>query len=121
MCFSDLPDEVLQVSMRKHQKFFSLRNPESRRIVGFIAVADIEAADGGARILEGYERVLRARLADARFFWENDLRTGIEAMRSGLSGMVFHAALGSMEERTVRISALAEEIAGRIGICFSSK
>ena len=116
--FSDLPDEVLQVSMRKHQKFFSLRNPESRRIVGFIAVADIEAADGGARILEGYERVLRARLADARFFWENDLRTGIEAMRSGLSGMVFHAALGSMEERTVRISALAEEIAVHIGDRF---
>ena len=113
--FSDLPDEVLQVSMRRHQKFFSLRNLESQRIVGFAAVADIKAADGGARILEGYERVLRARLADARFFWENDLRTGIEAMRSGLSEMGFHPALGSMEERTVRISALAAKITRKIG------
>ena len=113
--FSDLPDEVLQVSMRKHQKFFSLRDPESQRIVGFAGVADIQAGDGGAQVRAGYERVLRARLKDALFFWENDKRTGLKEMRIGLSGMVFHSALGSMEERAERIARLAAKIAPAFG------
>ena len=113
--FSDLPNDVLHTSMNKHQKFISLFNEKSGRIENFLAVADIEAADGVTQIRAGYERVLRARLEDALFFWQNDLRTGIEVMHSGLSGMVFHFALGDMEARTERISGLAEEIAREIG------
>ena len=114
--FSDLPNDVLHASMTKHQKFISLWNWKNERIDHFAAVADIQVEkDDRARIRQGYERVLRARLADAQFFWENDKRTGIEEMRRGLSGMVFHSALGDMEARTERISGLAEAIAGKIG------
>ncbi len=112
--FSDIPNDVLNASMNKHQKFISLFNETSKRIEGFVAVADIKAADDGAQIQAGYGRVLRARLKDTLFFWENDKRTGIEDMRRGLSGMLFHSALGDMEARTGRISRLAEEIAKKI-------
>ena len=115
--FSDLPNDVLHASMNKHQKFISLFNEESKRIERFVAVADIETEDDGAQIQVGYGRVLRARLEDALFFWENDKRTWPKEMCTGLSGMVFHAALGNMEERTVRISSLAEEITRHIGDC----
>ena len=112
--FSDLPSELLHMSMRKHQKFISLWDNANKRVAGFVAVTDIKAADGGTQIQSGYERVLRARLADARFFWKSDLRTGIKKMRNELSGMVFHTALGSMKERAVRISRLAGEITSEI-------
>ena len=72
--FLSLPPEVLQTSMREHQKFFSVRNPKTGRIERFITVANIETADHGAKILEGNRKVLTARLADAKFFWVNDLR-----------------------------------------------
>ena len=72
--FLDLPPEVLQTSMKTHQKFFSVRNPKTGRIERFITVANIEAPDHGETILAGNSRVLTARLADARFFWNNDLR-----------------------------------------------
>ena len=109
--FSGLPDDLVRVSMRKHQKFLSLRDPTRERIAGFAGVADIEAGDGGSRIRAGYGRVLRARLKDALFFWENDQRTGLDVMRPGLSGMVFHTALGSMEARARRVAWLATQIA----------
>ena len=109
--FSGLPDALLRISMRKHQKFLSLQDPSSQRIAGFAGVADIESTDGGVQIRAGYGRVLRARLKDALFFWENDKRTGLKEMRTGLSGMIFHADLGSMEERTQRIADLAAKIA----------
>ncbi|MEP4996751.1 glycine--tRNA ligase subunit beta, partial [Pseudophaeobacter sp.] len=72
--FLELPPEVLQTSMREHQKFFSVKNPKTGRIEGFVTVANRETADHGATILAGNQKVLSARLADAKFFWENDLR-----------------------------------------------
>ncbi|MDH5798186.1 MAG: glycine--tRNA ligase subunit beta, partial [Paracoccaceae bacterium] len=73
--FLNLPPEVLQTSMKEHQKFFSVRNPKTGRIEKFITVANRETADDGATILAGNQKVLSARLSDAKFFWENDLRT----------------------------------------------
>ena len=117
--FLALPAEVLQTSMRAHQKFFSVRNPASARIEGFVTVANRETADEGATILAGNARVLAARLADAKFFWENDLRVveavGLEGMAEGLKGVTFHNKLGSQAERVARIAALAREIAPVVG------
>ncbi|MEL6476135.1 MAG: glycine--tRNA ligase subunit beta [Pseudomonadota bacterium] len=117
--FLDLPPEVLQTSMKEHQKFFSVRNPKTGRIERFITVANIETADQGATILAGNQKVLAARLADAKFFWENDLRKvrtdGMEALAKPLANVVFHAKLGSQAERIDRIAALAREIAPSVG------
>ncbi|HEU0222011.1 MAG TPA: glycine--tRNA ligase subunit beta [Paracoccaceae bacterium] len=117
--FLELPGEVLQTSMREHQKFFSLRNPRTGRIENFLTVANRETADQGATILAGNGKVLAARLADARFFWENDLRVvereGLEGMGRPLAKAVFHAKLGSQAERVGRIEALAREIAPLVG------
>jgi glycyl-tRNA synthetase beta chain len=116
--FLGLPPEVLQTSMKEHQKFFSVRNPKTGRIERFITVANIEAADGGAAILKGNQKVLRARLSDARFFWENDLRVakgGMGEWAEGLRAVTFHNKLGSQAERTLRIAALAREIAPLVG------
>lgn len=116
--FMGLPAEVLQTSMKEHQKFFSVRNPKTGRIERFITVANIEAADGGAAILRGNQKVLRARLSDARFFWENDLRVakgGMGEWAEGLRAVTFHNKLGSQAERIDRIAALAREIAPLVG------
>lgn len=117
--FLGLPPEVLQTSMREHQKFFSCRNPKSGRIEGFITVANTETADHGATILKGNQKVLSARLSDAKFFWENDLRTvaevGLEGMAAGLAHVTFHNKLGSQADRIDRIEALAREIAPLVG------
>jgi glycyl-tRNA synthetase beta chain len=116
--FMGLPAEVLQTSMKEHQKFFSVKNPRTGRIERFITVANIEAADGGAAILRGNQKVLRARLSDARFFWENDLRVakgGMGEWAEGLKAVTFHNKLGSQAERIDRIAALAREIAPLVG------
>ncbi len=117
--FLDLPPEVLQTSMREHQKFFSVRNPKTGRIERFITVANRETADHGATILAGNQKVLSARLSDAKFFWENDLRTvktvGLEGMAKGLENVTFHNKLGSQMDRVQRIEALAREIAPLVG------
>jgi len=117
--FLDLPPEVLQTSMREHQKFLSLRDPASGRIVRFVTVANRETADGGATILAGNQKVLAARLSDAKFFWDNDLRTvanvGLSGMAEGLASVTFHNKLGSQKARIDRISALAREIAPLVG------
>ncbi|MEY4698311.1 MAG: hypothetical protein RIT14_2739 [Pseudomonadota bacterium] len=116
--FLDLPAEVLQTSMREHQKFFSVRNPKTGRIEGFITVANIEAADGGAVILKGNQKVLSARLSDAKFFWENDLRvakSGMADWLTGLQAVTFHNKLGSQAARIERIAALAGQIAQPVG------
>ncbi len=113
-----LPAEVLQTSMKEHQKFFSVTD-KARRIVQFVAVANRETADNGATILAGNARVLAARLADAKFFWENDLRTieqvGMTGMAAALAEVTFHNKLGSQAERIERIAALAREIAPVVG------
>ncbi len=117
--FLDLPPEVLQTSMREHQKFFSVRNPKTGRIEKFVTVANTETADHGATILAGNQKVLAARLSDAKFFWENDLRTvkeiGLEGMAKPLAEVTFHNKLGSQAERIARIEALAREIAPLVG------
>jgi glycyl-tRNA synthetase beta chain len=117
--FLDLPPEVLQTSMREHQKFFSVKNPRTGRIERFITVANIETPDHGATILAGNAKVLAARLSDAKFFWENDLRTvrdvGLEGMGAGLAAVTFHNKLGSQADRVARIAALAREIAPLVG------
>ena len=112
--FLHLPPEVLQTSMREHQKFFSVRNPANGRIERFITVANIAAQDGGRAILDGNSRVLAARLSDARFFWDNDLRVaraGMDEWAKGLESVTFHGKLGSQAERVKRIASLAREIA----------
>ncbi len=116
--FLDLPAEVLTTSMKTHQKFFSVRNPKSGRIERFVTVANIETADHGATILAGNRKVLAARLADAKFFWENDLRVakaGMGPWLDQLANVTFHAKLGSQADRVARIAALAREIAPAVG------
>jgi glycyl-tRNA synthetase beta chain len=117
--FLGLPPEVLQTSMKEHQKFFSVRNPATGRIEKFMTVANRETADHGATILAGNQKVLSARLSDAKFFWENDLRVvqsvGLEGMAAGLATVTFHNRLGSEAERVERIAALAREIAPMVG------
>ncbi|WP_163846324.1 glycine--tRNA ligase subunit beta [Pseudooceanicola aestuarii] len=116
--FLALPPEVLQTSMKEHQKFFSVRNPKTGRIERFITVANRETRDHGATILAGNQKVLAARLSDARFFWENDLRvakTGMEVWTEQLSNVTFHNKLGSQAARIDRIAALARDIAPQLG------
>ena len=116
--FLDLPPEVLQTSMKEHQKFFSVRNPKTNRIERFVTVANKRTSDNGATILAGNRKVLAARLSDAKFFWENDLRVakdGIETWTAQLSNVTFHNKLGSQAERIERISALARDLAPFVG------
>lgn len=116
--FLDLPAEVLQTSMREHQKFFSVRNPKTGRIERFVTVANVETADQGATILKGNQKVLSARLSDAAFFWENDLRVaraGMQDWLDGLANVTFHAKLGSQADRIARIAGLARELAPMVG------
>ncbi|NOC93063.1 glycine--tRNA ligase subunit beta [Ruegeria sp. HKCCD6604] len=112
--FLELPPEVLQTSMKEHQKFFSVKNPKTGRIERFITVANRETTDNGATILAGNQKVLSARLADAKFFWENDLRvakTDIAQWTRALENVTFHNKLGTQAERIDRIAALARELA----------
>ncbi|MEP3847887.1 MAG: glycine--tRNA ligase subunit beta [Paracoccaceae bacterium] len=116
--FLDLPPEVLQTSMKEHQKFFSVRNPKTNRIERFITVANRETADQGATVLAGNQKVLSARLADAKFFWENDLReanSGMNNWLQSLENVTFHNKLGSQSERITRIAVLAGELASIVG------
>ena len=111
--FLDLPPEVLQTSMKEHQKFFSVRNPKTGRIERFVTVANRETADNGATILAGNQKVLSARLADAKFFWENDLRiakSDIAQWTRALENVTFHNKLGTQADRIGRIAALAREL-----------
>jgi glycyl-tRNA synthetase beta chain len=112
--FLELPPEVLQTSMREHQKFFSVRDTKAGKITCFITVANRETADQGATILSGNQKVLSARLADAKFFWENDLRVaqndGLTAWTARLANVTFHNKLGSQKDRIDRIVALAGDL-----------
>jgi glycyl-tRNA synthetase beta chain len=115
--FLHLPPEVLQTSMREHQKFFSVRNAAGQ-IDRFITVANIETPDDGATILAGNGKVLAARLSDAAFFWDNDLRearAGMKTWAEGLKSVTFHNRLGSQAARVDRIAALAYDIAPAVG------
>ncbi|MBM1687804.1 glycine--tRNA ligase subunit beta [Sulfitobacter geojensis] len=118
--FLGLPPEVLQTSMKEHQKFFSVRNPKTGRIEKFITVANRTTADNGATILAGNEKVLSARLSDAKFFWENDLRvaqsdTGMATWVKALENVTFHNKLGTQAELIERMAVLARELAPMVG------
>jgi glycyl-tRNA synthetase beta chain len=114
--FMDVPAEILQTSMRTHQKYFSLRDPKTGKMANrFALVANMIAKDGGKEIVAGNERVLRARLSDAKFFWDEDRKHSLESRVEKLKGIVFHAKLGTQYERVQRIEKLAGEIAQKIG------
>ena len=115
--FLSLPPEVLQTSMKEHQKFFSVKDKQGR-IVKFITVANVETEDNGATILAGNQKVLSARLSDAKFFWENDLRVARENIATwtdALANVTFHNKLGTTSEKIDRVAALAREIAPVVG------
>ena len=114
--FLDLPPEVIRTSMRTHQKYFAVRPKTGEGLApNFVVVANIEPADGGAVIAAGNAKVLSARLSDARFFWDEDRKTPLDARLEKLKGVTFHAKLGTMYERVERIEALAREIAPLVG------
>ncbi|MAC76828.1 MAG: glycine--tRNA ligase subunit beta [Rhodobacteraceae bacterium] len=116
--FLDLPPEVLQTSMKEHQKFFSVRNPRTGRIERFITVANRTTSDHGATILAGNQKVLAARLSDAKFFWENDLRVAKADIMSwvrDLENVTFHNKMGSQGDRIRRIASLSHELADITG------
>jgi len=111
----DLPPEVMQVSMRVNQRYFALRSADGKAASWFGFVSNIEAADGGATIVAGNERVLRARFADARHFWDLDRKARLEGRVPLLEHVTFHAKLGSQGERVTRLMRLAEIIAPHVG------
>ena len=114
--FLDLPPEVIRTSMRTHQKYFAVRAPSTGKLAPhFVTVANNDAADGGKIIAAGNAKVLSARLSDARFFWDEDIKAGFDAWAAKLDGVTFHAKLGTMAQRVDRIVALAREIAPLVG------
>jgi len=112
--YMDLPAEVLTTAMRHHLKHFALNDSAGNLAPRFVVVANIHAVDGGKQITAGNERVLRARLADAKFFWDQDRKRTLESRIPDLDALVFHAKLGSVGEKVKRIESLAVEIAKSI-------
>ena len=113
--FMDLPAEVMQVSMRVNQRYFALAEADGKAAPWFGFAANIEADDGGAAIIAGNERVLRARFADARHFWDLDRKTPLASRVAALDAITFHAKLGSQGDRVRRIRHLAARIAPLVG------
>jgi glycyl-tRNA synthetase beta chain len=105
--FMALPSEVLATAMRSHQKYFSCSQPDGAPAPRFLMVADNVATDGGKTIIAGNERVLRARLADARFFWDQDRKIRLQDRVEALKGRVYHEKLGSLHDKVVRMEQLA--------------
>ena len=108
--FMDVPQEVLTTSMRAHQKYFSVLDASGRLAPRFVVVANRETADGGRQVIAGNERVLRARLADAKFFWDLDRKTTLASKAPKLKDRVFHAKLGTLDEKADRMEALAAHL-----------
>lgn len=116
--FLTVPEEVLILTMRQDQKYFVLRDPVTGRLAPkFIFVANIEPKDGGTAVTAGNERVLTARLADAKFFWDQDLKTPLAARLPQLADIVFHDRLGTVADRVDRMAALAGALADYIPDC----
>jgi glycyl-tRNA synthetase beta chain len=109
--FMSLPPEVRELSMKVNQRYFALRDADGKPAPYFAFVANLEAPDGGAAIVAGNERVLRARLSDARHFWDIDLKTPLDALLPKLDKITFHAKVGTQGERAKRIADLAKQIA----------
>ncbi|MEZ5987322.1 MAG: glycine--tRNA ligase subunit beta [Hyphomonas sp.] len=114
--FLSLPPEVIQLSMRTHQKYFAVNDAKTGKLAPhFIVVANIDAADGGKKLAEGNSRVLSARLDDARFFWELDKAKPLDEMAKKLATIAFKAELGSLGDKVERVAALAKELARKVG------
>ncbi len=114
--FMEIPQEVLTSTMRANQKYLALKDPKTGNFAPrFIVVSNIEPEDGGAAVINGNERVLRARFADARFLWDQDKQHSLEDFAKKLDQVVFHAKLGSVAEKAERISKLAGELASVTG------
>src|SRR6185437_13164486 len=110
--FLAIPDEVIRATIRNNQKCFVLRDPQTARLTNkFILIANEEASDGGKSIVAGNERVIRARLSDAKFFYETDLKTRLEDRLPRFRDIIFHEKLGTQAERIERIETLAGELA----------
>jgi glycyl-tRNA synthetase beta chain len=105
--FLDVPREVIVLTMRTNQKYFACTNEQGLLAPAFVCVANVAASDGGAAIAQGNARVLAARLADARFFWEQDLKVPLEEQAKKLSGIVFHEKLGTVADKVERVAKLA--------------
>jgi glycyl-tRNA synthetase beta chain len=112
--FLSVPAECLMTAMKNHQKCFSVKDAKGKLANRFLAVSNLIAADGGKQIVEGNEKVIRARLSDAKFFWDQDLKRKLEPMRLELAGIKFHDKLGTQAERVERITELARQIAGAV-------
>jgi glycyl-tRNA synthetase beta chain len=113
--FLSVPPECLTTAMRSHQKCFSLRDPKTGRLANrFLLVSNITAADGGNAIIHGNQKVIAARLSDAKFFWDQDLKRRLEPMHFELKGITFHEKLGSQWDRMERVTELARQIAGSV-------
>jgi glycyl-tRNA synthetase beta chain len=114
--FLAIPDAVIRSTIRANQKCFVLRDPATGRLAErFVLTANIEAKDGGRAIVAGNERVVRARLSDARFFYETDLKVPLETRLEKLKTVTFHEKLGTQFERVERIARLARELAPLVG------
>ncbi|WP_366655966.1 glycine--tRNA ligase subunit beta [Fodinicurvata sp. EGI_FJ10296] len=113
--FLDVPPEVLTTSMRTHQRYFALERPDGTLAPNFVVIANIEAADGGKAVVEGNQRVLQARLSDAKFFWDQDRKSPLASRVPKLSEVTFHARLGTMAEKVDRMVALAGTLAPLLG------
>ena len=109
--FLEIPQEVLTTTMRKNQKYFSLIAPDGTLAPRFIMIVNKETPDQGASIIAGNERVLRSRLADAKFFWDQDRQSSLESRLNRLEAITFHAKLGTLAEKVARVGKLAIELA----------
>ncbi|UDQ87662.1 glycine--tRNA ligase subunit beta [Xanthobacter autotrophicus] len=114
--FLDIPDEVIRATIRANQKCFVLKDPKTGRLANrFILISNLVASDGGAAIVAGNERVIRARLSDAKFFWDTDRLNGLASRMPKFQSITFHEKLGSQAERIERIVRLANELAPKVG------
>ena len=112
--FMDVPPEVLTTSMRTHQKYFATTDATGKLAPRFVVVANTTTSDGGAAVIAGNERVLRARLSDAKFFWDQDRKVKLEERVPSLDAVTFHARLGTVAEKVSRMETLAAELAAFI-------
>ncbi len=114
--FLDIPDEVIRATIRANQKCFVLKDPRTGRLANrFILISNLVASDGGKAIVAGNERVIRARLSDAKFFWDTDRLNGLASRMPKFQSITFHEKLGSQAERIERIVRLAKELAPKVG------
>lgn len=112
--FMFVPPEVLVVTLRSHQRYFCLLNPQGKLAHYFITVSNMITNDNGAQVINGNERVLRARLEDAKFFWDQDRRHSLESRVAALEKVIFHARLGTVAEKVKRITEMAKFIAASV-------